>query len=464
MTDASDIGVVGLGVMGRSLALNITDHGFSVAVMDLDPAPGEALAEARATIRAVKDAAALAAGLTRPRRILLMVPAGGPVDASLEGLAPYLEEGDVVIDGGNEHFERTESRQTHWRERGILLLGMGVSGGEAGARRGPSLMPGGAEAAYRAVEPVLRAVAAQVEDGPCVTYVGPGGAGHFVKMVHNGIEYADMQLIAEVYDLLGRVGGLDHDAMAEVFEAWDAAELESFLVEITARILRVPDDRGEGRLVDAILDTAKMKGTGSWTVRAGADLAAPIPTISAAVEARLMSGLHPLRQRMAERLTGPQPTAGEDREAVVADARAALYAARIAAYAQGLDLLREAGEQHRWDLDLAEIARIWKAGCIIRARLLGRIQSAYGEGPLRHLLLDPALAEALGAREAAWRRTVARCVRHGIAVPALGSALAYYDGLRSRRLPANLTQAQRDLFGAHRFQRRDADGDFHADW
>jgi 6-phosphogluconate dehydrogenase len=400
-----------------------------------------------------------------PRRILLMVPAGKPVDETLAALAPHLEAGDTVIDGGNEHYAETEARQAHWRKRGVHLIGMGVSGGEEGARHGPSLMPGGDEGAYREVEPILREVAAKVEDGPCVTYVGPRGAGHFVKMVHNGIEYADMQLIAEIYDLLKHVGGLDDDALAETFSLWNEGELESFLVEITARIFQVSDEGG-GRRVNAVLDTAKMKGTGSWTVKAGAEIAAPIPTIASAVEARLMSGLHPLRQVAAKTLAGPEPQVAEAREGLVEDARAALYAAKIAAYAQGLDLLARASGEHDWNLDLVEIARIWKGGCIIRARLLRWIQSAYRNHPeLENLMLDPALASELENRQARWRRTVARCIDHGIAAPAMMSALAYYDGLRRARLPANLTQAQRDLFGAHGYQRVDGGGEtLHSEW
>ena len=470
MSEKADFGVVGLGVMGASLALNIEEKGHRVALLDLDPAKAKQIIESApsAKLVATKDVAEFTQSLRVPRRILLMVPAGKPVDASLESLAPHLQQGDVVIDGGNEFYTKTERRQAEWLTKGIHLIGMGVSGGQEGARRGPSMMPGGDEKAYREVEPVLKAVAAQVSDGACVTYIGPGGSGHFVKMVHNGIEYGDMQLIAEIYDLLKNACGLSNTELADIFTDWNKGDLESFLIEITADILRKPDDRGTGSLVDAILDTAKMKGTGSWTVKEGAELASAIPTIASSVEARLMSGQKPLRQKAASILAGPNPSAAgrpSDVELWVQDARDALYAAKVCSYAQGMDLLRRASEERSWNLNLAEISRIWKAGCIIRARLLGTLQTAFSQdSQLPNLLMSAELAKSLSSRQDGWRRTLSRCVEHGISAPSMMSSLSYYDGLRRERLPANLTQAQRDYFGAHTYQRIDAEGVFHTDW
>jgi 6-phosphogluconate dehydrogenase len=465
----ADFGVLGLGVMGANLALNMADRGFEVAiynrtrdrtdlVTDQLATPGQRLAPTFTLEELVER-------LERPRRLLLMVKAGAPVDTTLHALEPLLEPGDVVIDGGNELYPNTERRLQRAAIRGVHYLGMGVSGGEEGARHGPSLMPGGPREAYALVEPVLRKIAAQVEDGPCVTYIGPGGAGHFVKMVHNGIEYGDMQLIAEAYDILARLGGLDADALADTFEAWNQGELESFLIEITARVFRKQDELTGGRLVDQILDTAQMKGTGSWTVSEAAALGAPIPTIAAAVDARLMSARHALRQEGAARLGGSAPAVGVDPAGLVADVKAALYAAKACSYAQGLGILAQASAEKGWGLDLAEICRIWKGGCIIRARFLGELQEVFRADPgLPNLLFAPTFVEALGARQAAWRRVVGQAVAAGIPVPGLSASLAYYDALRRARLPANLIQAQRDLFGAHTFQRLDREGTFHAEW
>ena len=327
-------------------------------------------------------------------------------------------------------------------------------------------MPGGRRDAYDKIAEIMERIAAQVEDGPCVTYIGPGGAGHYVKMVHNGIEYGDMQLIAETYDLLKHVGGLGNDELADVFAEWNEGELESFLIEITSKIFRQRDPEGDGRLVDAILDTAKMKGTGSWTVQEGAKLAAPIPTIASSVDARVLSAMRDLRIAGAGILTGPEPSAtADDKKQLIDDARAALYAAKICSYAQGLGLLSLVSEEHDWNLQLGEIARIWKAGCIIRARFLADIQQAYGRsGALPNLLFDPRFAEEIGLRQNGWRRTVARAVHSGVAIPTLTASLAYYDSLRRRRLPANLTQAQRDFFGGHTYQRLDREGTFHTEW
>ncbi|MBX2811928.1 MAG: NADP-dependent phosphogluconate dehydrogenase [Myxococcales bacterium] len=470
MSDTADFGVVGLGVMGASLALNIEEKGYKVALLDLDPSRAKKMLDENPGKRfvATNNPEEFTKAISSPRRILLMVPAGNPVDASLASLAPFLAQGDVVIDGGNEFYTKTEERQAHWAAKGIHLIGMGVSGGEYGARHGPSMMPSGDKQAYREIEPILQKIAAQVSDGPCVGYVGPGGSGHFVKMVHNGIEYGDMQLIAEVFDLLRHGAGMSYPDLADTFERWNQEELESYLVEITAKILRKADDRGQYKtLLDAILDTAKMKGTGSWTVKEGAELATPIPTIASSVEARLMSGLHPLRQKASEVLVGPLPTGSGKGNSTewVNDAKQALYAAKICSYAQGMELIRKASDERSWNLDLAEVTRTWKAGCIIRAHLLKTIQSAFNKDPgLPNLLMDGTISEALAQRQDGWRRTMIRIVESGISAPSMMSSLSYYDGLRRKQLPANLTQAQRDFFGAHTYQRRDKEGSFHTDW
>ena len=461
-------GVIGLGVMGANLALNAEEKGFPVAVYDRARAQTDKFMDKAAGKAAVPtyDAGAFAQALSTPRRILIMVPAGAPVDATIEALMPHLSPGDVLIDGGNEFYTNTARRSADLDAKGIEFIGMGVSGGADGARNGPSLMPGGQRDAYQKIEDIVTKIAAQVEDGPCVTYIGPGGAGHYVKMVHNGIEYGDMQLIAETYDLLKHVGGLSNDALADVFDEWNRGELESFLIEITAKIFREDDPEGSGRLIDAILDTAKMKGTGSWTVEEGARLAAPIPTIASSVDARVLSGMRDLRLQGAEILKGPNPqVSAEDQKQIVGDARAALYAAKMCSYAQGLGLLKLASEANDWNLQLGEIARIWKAGCIIRAKFLGVIQGAYGrDSSLANLLFDATFAEEMGRLQDGWRRTINRAINAGVAVPTLTASLAYYDSLRRRRLPANMTQAQRDFFGAHTYQRLDRDGNFHTEW
>ncbi|MEM7678170.1 MAG: NADP-dependent phosphogluconate dehydrogenase, partial [Myxococcota bacterium] len=362
-------------------------------------------------------------------------------------------------------YTHTERRVTELQAKGIEFIGMGVSGGADGARHGPSLMPGGHRDAYDKVSAIMEKIAAQVEDGPCVTYIGPKGAGHYVKMVHNGIEYGDMQLIAETYDLLKHVGGLNNDQLANVFAEWNEGELESFLIEITGKIFRQADPEGDGRLIDAILDTAQMKGTGSWTVQEGARLPAPIPTIASSVDARVLSAMRDLRLQGSKTLMGPIPEVSEDPAAVIADARAALYAAKMCSYAQGLGLLKLASDEHQWNLPLGEIARIWKDGCIIRAKFLRVIQDAYGRDPsLANLLFDSTFTEQIGQRQDGWRRTIARAVQAGIPVPTLTGSLAYYDSLRRPRLPANLTQAQRDFFGGHTYQRLDREGKFHTAW
>ena len=464
----AQFGIIGLGVMGANLALNVEEKGFPVAVYDRAKAQTDGFMEKAAGRRAVPtyDAQGLVKALQTPRRILVMVPAGAPVDATIEGLLPHLSPGDVIIDGGNEYYTNTERRSADLAAKNIEFVGMGVSGGADGARFGPSLMPGGQREAYDKIASIMERIAAQVEDGPCVTYIGPGGAGHYVKMVHNGIEYGDMQLIAETYDLLKYVGGLTNDELADVFAEWNEGELESFLIEITSKIFRQPDPEGDGRLIDAILDTAKMKGTGSWTVQEGAKLAAPIPTIASSVDARELSAMRDLRLQGAKILKGPIPSlSADERKGLIADARAALYAAKMCSYAQGLGLLQVASDEHQWNLQLGEIARIWKAGCIIRAKFLGVIQAAYNrDASLANLLFDSTFAEEIGLRQDGWRRTIARAVHAGVAIPTLTASVAYYDSLRRARLPANLTQAQRDFFGGHTYQRLDREGTFHTEW
>ncbi|HEU4404757.1 MAG TPA: NADP-dependent phosphogluconate dehydrogenase [Polyangiaceae bacterium] len=463
------VGMVGLGVMGRNLALNIEEKGFSVAAYDAWAQAVDRFAdEGRGKkVEAFRDLPAFVASLKRPRRIIVLVKAGEVTDKTIEALKPLLEPGDILVDGGNEYYKVTERRAAELSAAGVRFFGMGVSGGEEGARHGPSLMPGGDKAAYEELAPVLTQVAAKAPDGPCVTYVGPGGAGHFVKMVHNGIEYGDMQLIAEAYSLLKRLGGLSNAELADTFASWNKGELESFLIEITAEIFRQKDPEGEGELVDAIVDAASMKGTGKWTVQEAADLASPIPTIATSVEARLLSAKKAERVAFAKALPGPQaePLAGAERKAFVDDVRAALYAAKACSYAQGMGLLRAASEAKGWGLRLGELARIWQAGCIIRARFLGRIKEAYErDAALPNLLLDPGFVEELRARQDGWRSVVARAARAGLPLLTTGASLGYYDSIRCERLPANLVQAQRDFFGAHTYQRLDRPGDFHTDW
>ena len=463
-------GIVGLGTMGRNLALNIESHGFGVAVWNLETEwIGDFLnAHPGRRFEAATTLDTLVGALARPRRILMMIPAGKPVDSTIDRLRPLLEPGDVLIDGGNSWFEDTERRQTALAPSGILYVGCGVSGGEEGARHGPSLMPGGPEAGWAAIRDVFEVIAAKTEAGACVTFVGGGGAGHFVKMVHNGIEYADMQLIAEAWDVLRRGLGLDAASAAGVFDTWNQGPLESFLIELTAQVGRVRDPLTGGPLVDRVLDKAGQKGTGRWTAQVALDLGVAVPTIAAAIDARVLSSMKDERVAAGRLLEGPGAAIGDaaSRSSVISDLHDALYAARICAYAQGMALIRAGSERFHWGIDLAEIGRIWKAGCIIRARLLDPVRRAFGAQPaIANLLLDPAVAGAVTSAQAGWRRTAARAFAAGIPLPAHASALAYFDSYRTPRLPQNLTQAQRDAFGAHTYERTDAPGRFvHSDW
>ncbi|QFZ92673.2 NADP-dependent phosphogluconate dehydrogenase [Synechococcus elongatus] len=464
-------GLIGLAVMGENLALNIERHGFSLTVYNRTAEKTEAFMADRAQGKNIVPAYSLedfVASLERPRRILVMVKAGGPVDAVVEQLKPLLDPGDLIIDGGNSLFTDTERRVKDLEALGLGFMGMGVSGGEEGALNGPSLMPGGTQAAYEAVEPIVRSIAAQVDDGPCVTYIGPGGSGHYVKMVHNGIEYGDMQLIAEAYDLLKSVVGLNASELHQVFSDWnETPELNSFLIEITADIFTKLDDLGTGQpLVELILDAAGQKGTGRWTVETALEIGVAIPTIIAAVNARILSSIKAERQAASEILAGPiaEPFSG-DRQALIDSIRDALYCSKICSYAQGMALLAKASQVYNYSLNLGELARIWKGGCIIRAGFLNKIKQAYDADPtLANLLLAPEFRQTILDRQVAWRRVIAIAAERGIPVPAFSASLDYFDSYRRDRLPQNLTQAQRDYFGAHTYERTDRSGTFHAQW
>lgn len=469
------MGVVGLGVMGANLARNIASRGFPVAGYDLDAVKTKAFAAGQPKDSGIGSADApdrLMAVLERPRRVLMMVPAGSAVDSVIAHLRPHLQPGDILIDGGNSFFRDTDRRADELAAAGFHFLGMGVSGGEEGALRGPSMMPGGPHDAWEAVAPILRAMAAKAEDGePCVAYMGPRGAGHYVKMVHNGIEYGDMQLIAEIYDLLSRGAALPAREIAAIFESWNGGELRSYLIEITAHVLARVDEETGKPLVDVILDEAQQKGTGKWMSQNAFDVGAPIPTVNAAVEARLLSALKVERVVASKVLQGPTPIAqnglrGWRGDSTLIDAaRQALYASKITSYAQGMALLRQASNEYGYAIDPGEVARIWRAGCIIRAALLSDVRAAFAnQAGLVNLMLDAGFRDALASRQEAWRRVVQTAITLGIPVPAMSASLAYYDAYRSERLPANLTQGQRDFFGAHTYRRIDRGGVFHTEW
>ncbi len=465
MAQKYDLGMVGLGTMGGNLSLNIANHGYTVVGYDLDPEKVGAFDAKSDALKGVHSPEELMELLETPRRIMLLVPAGKAVDDVIAHLLPHLEKGDILIDGGNSFFRDTERRWAELEAKGIRFIGMGVSGGEYGALHGPSLMPGGQESAYREVAPILEKIAAKVNGEPCVTYIGPRGAGHYVKMVHNGIEYADMALIAESYDLLSRGLGLSADELADLFEEWNRGELSSYLIEITGKIFRKRDEETGKPLVDLILDKAGQKGTGKWTCQNSLDVGVPTPTICAAVEVRVISAFKEERVKAAKVLSGPGPRPPEDRSAFVRDVRDALYAAKIIAYAQGMALMKHASEEYGYGLDLSEIARIWRGGCIIRAKLLEDIRKALAEAPdIPNLLLAERFRNEVVKRQEALRRVVRQGTEWGIPLLAFSSALAYFDGYRSERLPANLIQAQRDFFGAHTYRRVDKEGVFHTEW
>ncbi|WP_067813291.1 NADP-dependent phosphogluconate dehydrogenase [Actinomadura kijaniata] len=462
----AQIGVTGLATMGRNLARNFARRGHTVAVHNRTAARTKALVEEfghEGTFVPAETAEEFVAALERPRRLVVMVKAGAPTDAVIDEFAPLLEPGDMIVDGGNAHFADTRRREAALRERGIHFVGAGISGGEEGALNGPSIMPGGPAESYEALGPLLESIAANVDGVPCVTHIGPDGAGHFVKMVHNGIEYADMQLIAESYDLLRHAAGLSPAEIAEVFRTWNTGRLESYLIEITAEVLAHTDAATGEPFVDVVLDRAEQKGTGRWTVQTALDLGVPVGGIAEAVFARSVSGHADLREA-ARDLPGPAREATED--AAFADAvERALYASKIVAYAQGFHQIQAASAEYGWDVDLGAVATIWRGGCIIRARFLDRIRAAYEADPRTvTLLTDGYFAEALAEAQDAWRGVVATAARLGIPTPGFSSALAYYDSLRAERLPAALTQGQRDFFGAHTYRRVDREGAFHTLW
>jgi 6-phosphogluconate dehydrogenase len=463
------IGVTGLGVMGRNLARNFARHGYTVAVHNRSTEAMHRLiadhGDEGTFIGCASDADFVAA-LAKPRTVVIMVPAGGPTDSVIDLLVPLLEKGDIVVDAGNAHFTDTRRREAALAVHGLHFVGMGVSGGEEGALTGPSIMPGGSAASYKTLGPILEAISAHVDGVPCCVHVGPDGAGHFVKMVHNGIEYADMQLIAEAYHLLRSGLGLEPAAIGDVFAEWNKGDLESYLIEITAEVLRQKDATTGAPLVDVIVDEAGQKGTGRWTVQAALDLGVTVTAIAEATFARVVSGQRAQRTAARAVLTsGATPIEIADRDAFVEDVRLALYASKVVAYAQGFDHIRVASDAYGWAIDRGAMARIWRAGCIIRARFLSRITEAFGrDAALASLLVDPYFAGEVAKGVVAWRRVVAFAVTSGIPTPAFGSSLAYYDSLLSERLPAALIQGQRDFFGAHTYRRVDKQGTFHTLW
>lgn len=462
------IGVVGLAVMGKNLALNIESRGFTVSVFNrsaektkelLQEAPGKQLVGTYSVEEFVQS-------LEVPRKILIMVKAGGPTDDTINQLVPYLDKGDILIDGGNAYFPDTQRRNKELAEQGIRFVGTGVSGGEEGALKGPSIMPGGQEDAYKLVEPILTAISAKVGDDACCTYIGPDGAGHYVKMVHNGIEYGDMQLICEAYQLLKDVLNVSVEELHEIFTEWNNGELDSYLIEITRDIFTKYDAETGKPMVDVILDSAGQKGTGKWTSQSALDLGVPLSIITESVFSRFISAMKEERVAASKVLKGPDaPAFTGDRKAFIEAVRQALYASKICSYAQGFAQMRAASEEYNWDLKYGNIAKIFRGGCIIRARFLQNIMEAYDRDPgLKNLLLDSYFNGVVDNYQQSWRQVIAEAVTRGIAVPAFASALAYYDSYRTERLPANLLQAQRDYFGAHTFQRVDKEGSFHFNW
>jgi 6-phosphogluconate dehydrogenase len=466
--DKSPFGLIGLAVMGQNLALNVESRGFQVSVFNRSPEPMREFIATHVGKRfagheALND---FVASLSSPRTIMLMVKAGAPVDAVIEQLAPLLDKGDIVIDGGNSLYTDTERRSEALAAKGLRFVGAGVSGGEEGARKGPSIMPGGPASTWQVLKPIFESIAAKVDGQPCVMHIGEGGAGHYVKMVHNGIEYGDMQLICEAYALF-QAAGMSSEAMAEVFAEWNAGDLQSYLIQITAEIFKQRDAQTGQPLVDVILDKAGQKGTGQWTLINAAENAVVISTINAAVEARVLSSMKAARVAASTQLHGPSAKIAAPHAELIAKVHDALYASKIVSYAQGFDLMRAMSEKKGWSLGLGGIAGIWRGGCIIRARFLTHITEAYREQPaLPNLMLAPFFRDVINRSQAAWREVVALAVTHGIAVPAMSASLSYYDAYRSARLPANLLQAQRDFFGAHTYERTDkpAGEAFHTEW
>jgi 6-phosphogluconate dehydrogenase len=468
--ETCDIGLIGLAVMGQNLVLNMNDHGYRVAVFNRTVSKVDdfiAHEAAGTQVVGTHSIEELAQVLKKPRRVMLMVKAGDTVDEMIAHITPYLEKGDIIIDGGNSHYPDTNRRTKTLAEQGILFVGTGVSGGEEGARHGPSIMPGGNPAAWPHVKEIFQAIAAKVEDGtPCCDWVGENGAGHYVKMVHNGIEYGDMQLIGEAYQLLKDGIGLGAGELHQVFADWNKGELDSYLIEITAEVFTKLDDDG-APLVDKILDTAGQKGTGKWTAISALDTGTPVTLIGEAVFARCLSAMKSERVAASGILAGPKRAPAEDRAAFIEDVRRALYCSKMISYAQGYMLLREAAKEEGWNLNFGGIALMWRGGCIIRSRFLGKIKEAYDKNPqLTNLLLDSFFSQTLGGYQDSWRRAIVQAIECGVPTPAFSTALAFYDGYRTARLPANLLQAQRDFFGAHTYERVDKPRGqyFHTNW
>jgi len=463
----AEIGLIGLAVMGENLILNMESKGYTVACFNRTTSKVDAFVNGRGAGKKIigcKTLTELAANLKKPRRVMIMVKAGQAVDMTIDALIPVLEKGDIIIDGGNSHFPDTVRRTNYLKEKGLRFIGAGVSGGEEGALTGPAIMPGGDSSAWRYVKDIFQDVAAKVEDGsPCCAWIGDNGAGHFVKMVHNGIEYGDMQLICEAYDLMSRGLGMSAADMQRVFSKWNKGNLDSYLIEISADILSQYDDETGKPMVDVILDTAGQKGTGKWTSQAGLDLGVGIPQIAEAVFARCLSAIKEERVAASKKLKGPAEKLEIDQKLFVKQLEQAVYASKICSYAQGYQLMRAAATEYKWKLNYGEIALVWRQGCIIRARFLGKIKSAFDANPeLANLLLDPYFKGVMARAQTAWREVVKTAVALGIPVPAMSTALNYYDAYRSERLPANLLQAQRDYFGAHTFERVDKPrGEFH---
>jgi 6-phosphogluconate dehydrogenase len=467
----ADIGMAGLGVMGLNLAHNMERNGYTVAIWNREAGAvdkfmaGEGEGKRFVPTRTPEE---FVKSLKRPRRIMMMIKAGAPVDWTIAQFKPFLEPGDILIDGGNSWFEDTQRREAALRADNLRFIGSGVSGGEEGALWGPSLMPGGAREAYEEIRPIWEAISAKTDDGACTTYVGADGAGHFVKMVHNGIEYGDMQLIAESYDILRRVLGMDAAQLADVFAEWNKGALDSYLIQITSEVLRVKDEETKSPLVDLILDKAGQKGTGKWTAQVALDLGVVIPTINAAIEARFISAMKEERVAASKIIRGPGAVLrAADMSFMVDAVRDALYASKICSYAQGFSLIRAGSEAWKWDINLSEMARIWKGGCIIRAKFLDRIKTAYERDPgLKNLLLDEDFRAWMDQAQGAWRVTVSTAQQHGVPCLAMAASLAYFDSYRTANLPQNLTQAQRDYFGAHTYERIDKpeQGAIHTDW
>lgn len=470
-TNKGQFGMLGLGVMGQNLALNIERNGYTTAVWDRELEEVEKFIKNQAQDTQILGAHSiqeLVESLARPRKVMMMIKAGEPVDWTIDLLKPHLQEGDIIIDGGNSNFQDSRRREKDLAAENFRFLGTGVSGGESGALWGPSLMPGGQLEAYQELRPIFEAIAAQVDDGPCVTYCGPDGAGHFVKMVHNGIEYGDMQLIAEAYHILKDALSLENSELAEIFAEWNEGVLDSYLIDITAKIFTVVDPQSDRSLVDLVLDKAGQKGTGKWTSQVALDLGVAIPTIHAAIEARFLSALKDERVKASQSISGPpgKHYSGDEGE-MIFSVRDALYASKICSYAQGFALIRAGSEKYQWDINLSEVSRIWKGGCIIRARFLDEIKQAYQRQPdLPNLLLDPSFRDWVSQAQPRWRKTVATAQDLGIPVMAMASSLAYWDTYRTANLPQNLTQAQRDFFGSHRYERVDKPelGLVHTDW